>query len=81
MVVTKGDTTSEIVSQYKIGMVEDYQNVDGVADAIKSLIEMPENNMEKGFEKAREDLNWNRVAQPLFKYCRQPMFSSDRKKI
>ena len=78
VVATRGDATSELVAKYDIGVVVDYEDVDGVAEAILRLLEMPRETLDERFEKARRELTWERVAWPLVECCPHPRRAPDK---
>ncbi len=78
VVTTRGDATSELVEQYQLGVVTDYQDADGVAQAILQLLEAPRSQLEPRFQEARQALTWSRACQPLAAFCRQPRPAADR---
>jgi len=79
MVVTRGDATSGVVERYDLGAVMDYEDVEGVAEAILRLLVAPEETFREGFEQARRDLTWEKAARPLIEFCRHPRRAPDRK--
>jgi len=78
IVATRGDATSELVARYEIGIVVDYEDVDGVSEAILRLLETPRGIFGERFEKARRELTWERAAQPLLEFCRSPRRAPDK---
>jgi glycosyltransferase involved in cell wall biosynthesis len=78
IVATRGDATSELVTDYGIGAVVEYEDVDGVAGAILSLLETDRESFGERFEKARQELSWERAARPLVEFCRHPRRAPDK---
>jgi glycosyltransferase involved in cell wall biosynthesis len=78
MIVTRGDATSELVTQYGLGAVVDFAQVDGVAAALLNLLAEPPAHRHAAFACARAELTWERAAAPLVAYCRQPRPAADR---
>jgi glycosyltransferase involved in cell wall biosynthesis len=78
MIVTRGDATSETVTAYNLGIVVNYEDVDGVAQALLRLLAQPSPSREAQFAAARADLAWERVARPLVAFCRTPHRAADR---
>jgi glycosyltransferase involved in cell wall biosynthesis len=78
IVATYGDAISELVAEYGIGIMVDYKDVNGVAAAILQLLETPHEDFEERFEKARQELTWERAARPLVEFCRHPRRAPDR---
>ena len=77
-VATKGDATSDLIAEYDIGVVVDYENVEDVAEAILHLLEKPRGFFDEGFRNAREQLTWEKAVQPLIRFCRQPRRAPDK---
>ncbi len=77
-ITTKGDATSELVRQYDLGIVVDYEDVDGVGQAILALLETPSAVRAKDFELAQQNLTWQKVAQPILAFCRSPRLAADK---
>jgi len=81
VVATRGDATSELVAEYGTGTVVEYEDVDGVAEAILRLLETPREAFDERFEKARRELTWERAAQPLVEFCRHPRQAPDKRAL
>lgn len=77
LVATAGDATSELVDRYGLGVVVDYEDVDGVAQAIRAILE-DDSVYQAGFERARRDLTWEKAAGPLIRFCQNPRRAADR---
>lgn len=78
MVVTRGDAAADLVVQWGLGRVTDYKDVDGVAGAILELLETDPETWKSGFARARTELTWERVAEPLIAFCKAPHQAVDR---
>jgi glycosyltransferase involved in cell wall biosynthesis len=78
IIATRGDATSDLVERYRLGIVVDYEDDVGVANAILRLLEIPKEAWQAQFESARRDLTWERVAQPLIEFCRHPRRAPDQ---
>ncbi len=78
MIATRGDSISEWVQQYDLGFVVDYQDVDGVADAVLRLMEMPRAAFQPQFERVQRMLTWEQNAQPLLRFCQNPRRAPDK---
>jgi len=78
IIATRGDATSELVEKYRLGIVVNYGDVDGVAKAILMLLEKPKEVWADRFEQARRDLTWEQVARPLVEFCRNPRRAPDK---
>jgi glycosyltransferase involved in cell wall biosynthesis len=80
VVATRGDTTSELITQYGVGITVDYEDAQGVAQAILSLLATPRDRFAEGFDKARRELTWEEAAEPLLRFCRAPSRSPDKER-
>jgi glycosyltransferase involved in cell wall biosynthesis len=78
VVTTRGDATSDLVEAYNLGAVVDFEDVDGVAEAILRLSELPRDALREQFAEARETLTWEHTAQPLVAFCRHPRRAPDK---
>lgn len=77
MLVTRGGVTAELVSSYGLGIVVDYQNPEKVARGLFRLLCEPRETRAEQFFAARSDLCWERVAEPLVRFCRSPYKAAD----
>jgi glycosyltransferase involved in cell wall biosynthesis len=78
IVATEGDATSELVKSYRLGQIVAYQDAAGVAQAILNLLHQPAEEYQGNLAAARQALSWERVAQPLIQFCRNPQRAPDR---
>jgi glycosyltransferase involved in cell wall biosynthesis len=78
MIVTRGDAASEWVEAHGLGMVVDYHDVEGVAEAITRLLSTPREAFQEGFERARLHRSWARCAGPLLRFCTNPRRAPDK---
>jgi len=78
ILITQGDITSEWVKEYGLGMVVPEYNVDAVASALNSLLDIPKVNWYTAFERIHEKFKWERVVEPLRQYCLEPRHAPDR---
>ena len=78
IIASQGDATSELVQRCQLGTVVGFENVDEVAAAILDLLEQPRSSFEPRFARARQELSWERAAEPLVKFCRNPYRAADR---
>lgn len=76
-IVSKGDATSDLITNYAVGLVVDYGDVDAVAHGLRQMLEKP-TVAQSAFDIARNDLRWDKVAEPLIAFCRQPRQAPDR---
>ncbi len=78
IVATRGDATSDLIEKYQLGIVVNYEDEIGVAEAILKLLETPKGTYEQCFAQARKELTWKRAAQPLIEFCRHPRRAPDK---
>jgi hypothetical protein len=79
MVVSRGDTTSELVAEHNLGRVVPPGDDEAIAAAIASLLETPNlrESCHERFEQVRRDLAWAKVCEPIVRFCDQPRFAAD----
>jgi glycosyltransferase involved in cell wall biosynthesis len=72
MVVTGGDATGELVTRQDLGRLVDFEDVEGVAQALLDVLVQPRATWEVHFAMARSQLTWERAAEPLVQFCHVP---------
>jgi predicted O-methyltransferase YrrM len=77
IVITHGDSFSELISKQQLGVVVEQGDAHAVAEAIIQLLMQPCTNFEGAFHKTRDMFVWEKVAEPLIQYCREPYFAAD----
>lgn len=77
-VATRGDTTSDLINDHELGIVVDYEDTQGVTEAILCLLDRPRQNFARRFAEARRTLTWERAAKPLVRFCREPHRAPDK---
>jgi glycosyltransferase involved in cell wall biosynthesis len=77
VIATIGDATSEMVKHLNLGQVVDYQDVDGVIQAIADILE-DKSVYQAGFARAQRELTWEKAAEPLIRFCQDPYQAADR---
>ena len=70
MVVTGGDTLSDLIKEQGVGRVTAAGDVRGVADALIDLLQHPIDRSR--FTATSEAFRWSRVAEPLRQYVSAP---------
>lgn len=78
IVATKGDATSDLISDYGLGVVVDYQDVKMIADVMLQLLDMPRGEFDEKFAAVRRKLEWEKAAQPLLDFCMHPRRAPDK---
>lgn len=78
VVCTEGDATSDLVARFGVGEVVGYGDDEAVARAILRLLDEPRGERAAQFARAREALTWERGAEPLAAFCRNPHRAADR---
>jgi glycosyltransferase involved in cell wall biosynthesis/SAM-dependent methyltransferase len=73
MVVSRGDVLAGRVTQDGLGYVVNCQDPQQVANALLALLADPQARArrQEAFTSLREELTWDRVAEPLLRFCRQ----------
>lgn len=75
IVATAGDATSELIAHYQLGWIVPPNDVEAVVKAIR--LALTQTLPKVAFEAAKTDLTWERAAQPLVSFCRNPYFAND----
>jgi glycosyltransferase involved in cell wall biosynthesis len=78
VISTRGDATSDLIQEYGLGAVVDYEDTHAVAEAMIRLLEAPRSARAAPFDRVRKQLTWDRVAQPLIDFCLHPHHAPDR---
>jgi hypothetical protein len=69
---------AQLVEEHQLGIVVDYQDVCGVAEAILGLLVAPTKVDNTRFELVRQALTWEKAARPLIAFCCQPRRAPDK---
>jgi hypothetical protein len=79
MIVSSGDTLSELVAEHGLGYVVAPGDVTGLAAAILQLAADPERRTtrEPAMAAVREQFTWERTLEPLVNFCRAPYHAAD----
>lgn len=74
MVLTHGDVLAEEFDQHELGFVVEAGAVDQVAQALSTLLDEPKTcaSRQAGFDVLRNEFSWERVCEPLVRFCRAP---------
>ena len=80
IVATRGDSMAEIIEGYGLGLLVDPQDVDQLTQVLLGLLEEPDlrRAYQPGFAEAAKQLTWDRVAEPLIRFCRHPYRAPDK---
>jgi glycosyltransferase involved in cell wall biosynthesis len=80
MVVTEGDTLSELVQTWDLGHIVKPGDVEGVAAAILQLLDRPNlrESYQTHFSSVSGHYHWDKVVQPLLKFCLNPYQAPDK---
>jgi len=80
MVATRGDVLSELVESQHLGRVVAPGDVDGLVEAILSLLDQPNlrETLRPRFEQVAAAFRWEVVARPLIEFCIAPRFAPDK---
>jgi GT2 family glycosyltransferase len=70
VVVTDGDVGAEWVRRHEVGRVVPPGDAVAVARAIVEVLERPRGGWERGYPPLHEALRWERLVEPLERYCR-----------
>ena len=80
IVATEGDTASELVQRYDLGVVVRYRDVSGLAHAILQLLATPDlkANYADRFAELVQAFRWRQTTRPLVRFCSDPYVAPDR---
>lgn len=76
IVATGGDATGDLIVQHGLGRIAPVQDEAAVADAVLALLDAPP--PAGAFARARAELTWEKAAEPLVRFCREPWRAPDR---
>lgn len=79
MILAEGDTLSDFVAQHKLGIVVPPQDVDALVQGLKQILSNPNprESFQEQFESVRPFLTWERAAEPLRAFAREPWMAPD----
>ena len=79
LVVTRGDVLSDLVQQWHLGYAVEPGDVHGLKAAILALVDEdgPKGAREQAFSELRGRYSWDRVVEPLARYCQAPWRATD----
>jgi len=71
VVCTRGDAIAELVQAHGLGCVVDYQDVDGLADALLHVLDHPGGKAAyaEQFRSLAPELTWEEAVVPLVRFC------------
>jgi len=74
MIITEGDYFAELIAREGVGKAVSSRNADGWKEAILSLAgsQNLRQSMQQRLQGLREQFHWEKVTEPLVRYCREP---------
>ena len=66
------------VSRYRLGETVGYEDAEMVGRALLRLLDLPLAHFASSFQKASQSLTWERAADPLIAFCRDPYRAADK---
>jgi glycosyltransferase involved in cell wall biosynthesis len=80
MVATGGDETSDLVAHYGLGEIVPPEDEEAVAGAILRLLNTSRlrGSYDDRYNEVRQKLAWERVCEPIARFCERPSFAPDR---
>lgn len=76
--MTEGDITSEWIKEYNLGVVVPEFDEEAVSAGLIQLLDKPKDFWKENFNPLWEELQWERVVEPLRKYCLEGGYAPDR---
>lgn len=79
IVTGQGDVMADLVSGYGLGYVVESGHAEAVAAALIALLDEPDGRSRRAeaFRQAADRFRWERVVEPLARYCRSPWHAAD----
>jgi GT2 family glycosyltransferase/glycosyltransferase involved in cell wall biosynthesis len=80
IVCTGGDAIGDLVESQGLGRVVDYGDEDGLVEALLAILDHPGGSAGYAarFAAVAADLGWERVLEPLIRFCAEPRAAPDR---
>lgn len=79
MVLSRGDELAGLVEREGLGITVPAGDPEAVADAITQLVDAPASaDRAARFAAVRSTLSWERVTEPLRRFCRAPRLAADK---
>jgi hypothetical protein len=80
IVASQGDSMAEFIQSYGLGSLVPPQDVDQLTGVLWELLDKPDlrRTYQPGFVEAARQLTWDRVTEPLIRFCRQPCTAPDK---
>jgi hypothetical protein len=79
VVASVGDATGQLAADFGLGALVGVADVDGVAAAIRAGLAISPARRAAVAQRARQELSWERVLQPLIDFCVNPRRAPDRR--
>lgn len=79
VISTRGGFLSELVEEKQLGVTVDYENAEELAQKVLSIVrgELPLKKFRDNISSIRDDYAWNRVVEPLERFCENPFRKID----
>jgi SAM-dependent methyltransferase/glycosyltransferase involved in cell wall biosynthesis len=78
VIATGGDVTGELIQQYQLGDIVRTQDANGLAQKILKILEIPRQVYQQRATLARAQMTWEKAAEPLVQFCRNPQRAPDK---
>ena len=76
--ITEGDTTSQWIQDYDLGIVVPPNDPEIVAKSLIDLLDKPKSDWIPTFQKIHDRFSWRRTVEPLRNYCLTGSYAADR---
>ena len=83
IISTKGDSLSDTVEKENLGITVRENNVSDLVSAILKLVDDKDyySNCVRNIENTAKEYTWEKVCEPLIKFCKDPVISAYKKKL
>ncbi len=81
IIATEGDVAAELIQRHGLGRVVGYGDVDGVAQALRELLAVPDlrDQYQARFASLVDRYRWKNALAPLIAFCHAPRKAPDRR--
>ncbi len=83
IISTKGDSLSDIVEKENLGITVREKNIGDLVNAISKLVDDKDyySKCVRNIENIAKEYTWEKVCEPLIRFCKDPIISAYKKKL